>query len=344
MAAGEIWHGMFPHYPGIFLELSPIDTPITSLVGAKGILTTPNKLYGETFHTNATQSSANVKGDMAAVTYGSSGFTTGSNTVNIWFEGAFESWARRGDQQLGRVQAWQGPSNPSYEPSALARAKAEAMDKIKRQLEWVGREGVFSLGGGGGEGTSGTVGTWQQRGYRYAPGITVGTAVGAVAHASAGTLGTLTFNLILNTLQSVYDNRLWSNGDRMLAPCNSTVKRALTEIFKTEYNFGKNGDSVVEAGVSLQRFNTDFGPVDILLTHDFPTRDLYFLNTKYMNLIGRPVPNKGLMFEDQIISNGVAGDGVGIYTEMGLYTGPGAAHARIFGIGSAVTPGAGAVS
>jgi hypothetical protein len=340
MAAGEIWHGMFPHYPGIFLELSPIDTPITSLVGAKGIMTTPNKLYGETFHTNATQSSANLKGDMAAVTYGSSGFTTGSNVVQIWFEGAFESWARRGDQQLGRVQAWQGASNPSNEPSALARAKAEAMDKIKRQLEWVSREGVFNIGGGGGEGTSGTVGTWQQRGYRYAPGITVGTAAGAVAGAGTlGTLGTLTFSLILNTLQTQYDNRLWSNGDRILAPCNSTVKRALTEIFKTEYNFGKNGESVTEAGVSLQRFNTDFGPVDILLTHDFPRNDLYFLNTKYMSLIGRPVPGKGLMFEDQIISNGVAGGGVGIYTEMGMYTGPGAAHSRIFGIGSTIVGG-----
>lgn len=340
MAAGEIWHGMFPHYPGIFLELSPIDTPITSLVGAKGILTTPNKLYGETFHTNATQSSANVKGDMASVTYGSSGFTTGSNVVNIWFEGAFESWARKGDQQLGRVQAWQGASNPSLEPSALARAKAEAMDKIKRQLEWVGREGVYNLGGGGGEGTSGTVGTWQQRGYRYAPSITVGTAVGAVAGSGTlGTLGTLTYDLILDTLQTVYSNRLWSGGDRLLAPCNAAVKRQLTEIMKTEYNFGKNGDQVSEAGVSLQRFNTDFGNVDILLTNDFPVNDLYFLNTKYMNLIGRPVPGKGLMFEDKIISNGVAGEGVGIYTEMGLYTGPGQAHARIFGIGSTVVGG-----
>lgn len=339
MAAGEIWHGMFPFYPGIFFELNPVATPITTLVSQRGIRTTPNKLYTQTFHTNATQASANLIGDMGTVTYGSLGFTTGSNTVNIWFEGAFESWARRGDQQLGRVQGWQMDKNPSFEPSALARAKSEALDKIKRQLEYISREGVYALGGGGGEGTSGTTGTWQQRGFRYAPGITVGTAVGAVAGAGTlGTLGTLTYTKVLDTLQSLWTNRLWTN--RLTAVCNATAKRQLTDIFKSEYNFGKNAfDSRVDSGVSLETFKTDFGEVDILLTYDFPSTDLYFLNLDYMQMVGRPVPGKGLLFEDQIISNGKAGDGVGYYTEMGMDAGPGAAHARIFGIGSTVVGG-----
>lgn len=339
MAAGEIWHGMFPFYPGIFFELNPVATPITTLVSARGIRTTPNKLYTHTYHSHATQNSANLKPDMAGVTYGSSGFTTGSNTVNIWFEGAFESWARRGDQQLGRVQGWQQEKNASFEPSALARAKVEALDKIKRQHEFVIREGVFNLGGGGGEGTSGTTGTWQQRGFRFAPGINVGTAVGAVAGAGTlGTLGTLTFNLIMNTLQDVWSDRLWTGN--LTAVCNATVKRQLTDIFKTEFNFGKNSfDSRTEAGVSLESFRTDFGDVDIVLTNDFPVNDLYFLNLNYMELVGRPVPGKGIMFEDKIISNGVAGEGVGYYTEMGMDHGPGQAHARIFGIGSTVVGG-----
>lgn len=340
MAAGEIWHGMFPFYPGLFFELSPITTPITTLVSAKGLRTTPNKLYTMTYHTNATQTSINSKGDMATVTYGSSGFTTGSQTVNVLFEGAFESWARRGDQQLGRVQGWQAQSNPSLEPSALARAKAEALDKMKRQLEWGAREGTFQIGGGGGEGTSGTTQAWIQRGYRYAPGITVGTTTGAVAGSGTlGTLGTLTFAKVMDTLQSLWGNKMWK-GNALTAPCNATVKRALTEIFKSEFNFGKNAfESRTDSGVSLETFKTDFGPVDILLSYDVPNTDLYFLNLEYMSMVARPVPGKGIMFEDQIISNGVAGDGVGYYTEMGLDHGPGQAHARIFGIGSVVVGG-----
>ena len=340
MATGEIWHGMFPFYPGLFFELSPVQTPITTLVSAKGLRTTPNKLYTVTYHTNATQTSINTKGDMAVVTYGSSGFTTGSNTVNVLFEGAFESWARRGDQQLGRVQGWQAEKNASFEPSALARAKAEALDKMKRQLEWGAREGTYTLGGGGGEGTSGTTAQWQQRGYRYAPGITVGTTTGAVAGSGTlGTLGTLTFAKVMDVLQTVWSNKLWK-GNALTAPCNATVKRALTEIFKSEFNFGKNAfDSTTTSGVSLETFKTDFGPVSILLSYDVPNTDLYFLNLEYMQMIARPVPGKGIMFEDQIISNGVAGDGAGYYTEMGLDHGPGQAHARIFGIGSVVVGG-----
>jgi uncharacterized protein DUF5309 len=338
MAVGEIWHGMFPFYPGIFFELNPIVTPITTLVSQRGIRTTPNKLYTQTYHTHATQNSANLIGDMGTVTYGSSGFTTGSNTINIWFEGAFESWARKGDQQFGRVEGWQMDKNPSYEPSALARAKSEALDKIKRQLEYVSREGVFALGGGGGEGTSGTVGTWQQRGFRYAPNITVGTAVGAVAGSGTlGTLGTLTYARILDTLQSVWGQKLWTGN--LTAVCNAAVKRQLTEIMRTEFNFGKNGESRSEVGVSLENFKTDFGNVEVVLTNDFPVNDLYFLNLDYMSMVGRPVPGKGLLFEDEIISNGRAGSGIGYYTEMGLDHGPGRAHARIFGIGSTVVGG-----
>lgn len=339
MATGEIWHGQFPFYPGVFFELNPVATPITTLVSKRGMRTTPNKFYTHTYHSNATQASANLIGDMGTVTFGSAGFTTGSNTVNIWFEGAFESWARRGDQQLGRVQGWQQEKNASFEPSVLARAKAEALDKIKRQFEYVAREGVFNLGGGGGEGTSGTTGTWQQRGFRYAPGITVGTANGAVAGAGTlGTLGTLTYTKIMDTLQSLWSNRLWTGN--LTAVCNANVKRQLTDIFKSEYNFGKNSfDSRSDSGVALETFKTDFGQVDILLTYDFPANDLYFLNLDYMELVGRPVPGKGIMFEDQVISNGRAGDGVGYYTEMGLDHGPGQAHARIFGIGSTIVGG-----
>lgn len=340
MATTEVWHGMYPFYPGIFYELNPIATPVTTLVAANGVMTTPNKLYSQTYHTNATQTSANLIGDKGTVTFGSSGFTTGSNCCQVWFEGAFESWARRGDQQLGRVAGWQGASNPSLEVSTLPRGRVEALDKIKRQFEYIAREGTFQLGGGGGEGTSGTTQVWQQRGFRRAPSITVGTAVGAVAGSGTlGTLGTLSYTLIMDTLQTTWGQRLWGNGRPLTAVCNATAKRQLTDIFVSQFNFGKLGTSVERSGVNLQEFITDFGPVQIVLSYDFPSTDLYFLNTDYMNLVHRPVPGKGILFEDTVISNGIAGDGVGFYTEMGLDHGPGAAHARIFGIGSTVVGG-----
>lgn len=339
MAVGEIWHGMFPFYPGIFFELSPISTPLTTLAARNGYRVTPNKLYTQTFHTNATQTSANLKPDKGTVDYGSTGFSTGSNTVNVLFEGAYESWARRGDQQLGRQQGWQMDRNPSYEPSALARARVEALDRMKRMLEFQARQGTFTLGGGGGEGTSGTTAVWSQRGLRNDPNLTFGTAVGAVTGSGTlGTYGTLTFAKIIDTLEALYLKRQW-NGEALLMLSNSTAKRQVTDIFTTQYNFGKLGSSRNESGVSLTRFDTDFGPVDIALSYDMPASDLYIINPAYLQIVGRPVPGKGIMFEDPIISNGVAGDGVGIYCEMGMDYGIGQAHGIIKGIGSTVVGG-----
>ncbi len=339
MAVGEIWHGMFPFYPGIFFELSPIQTPITTLAARNGFRTTHNKLYTQTYHTNATQTSANLKGDKGTVDYGSTGFTTGSNTVNILFEGAYESWARRGDQQLGRTQGWQMQTNPSFEPSALGRARAEALDRMKRMLEFQARQGTFRIGGGGGEGTSGTDAAWSQRGIRNDPQLTVGTANGAVTGSGTlGTYGTLTFSKIMDTLESLWLKRQW-NGESLLAISNSTAKRQITDIFVSNFNFGKNGISRTESGVSLTRFDTDFGPVDLAMSYDMPASDLYFLNVSKLQMVGRPVPGKGIMFEDPIISNGVAGDGVGIYAELGMDYGIGQNHAMIKGIGSVIIGG-----
>ena len=91
--SGRILHGMFDAYPGIFYELNPQFYPITSTVGAKGIRLVPQKSYTTTYHSNPDQDSSTLrlKPDYGSVSYGSTGFTHGSNCVQIWFEGAFET-------------------------------------------------------------------------------------------------------------------------------------------------------------------------------------------------------------------------------------------------------------
>ena len=148
----------FPAYYGQFHALNPQENPILTMLTAKGVTITPQKVYGLTYHTIANASSANLKPDMASVTLGSTAFTTGSNTCQIWFEGAGESWARKGDQDLGRTLAWQSPTNMSIEPSTMDRGMAEALARIKSQQEYIGREGQFNLPNGGT--VAGTTGSW----------------------------------------------------------------------------------------------------------------------------------------------------------------------------------------
>lgn len=330
----------FPAYYGQFHALNPQENPIVTMLTAKGVTITPQKVYGLTYHTIPNASSANLKPDMASVTLGSTAFTNGSNTCQIWFEGAGESWARKGDQDLGRTLAWQNDSNPSVEPSTMDRGMAEALGRIKSQQEYIGREGQFNLPNGGT--VSGTTGSWVQRGYRYAEGLTVTLADGAGTGAGTlGTLGTLSFDKLQDHLQAIYDTGNWANGQPLLAVCNSTVKRQLTDIFKTEYNMGKNGLSVTRAGVNLLAFDTDFGAVEILLTRNTPANDLYFLNMNKMELMVRPVPGKpdgGWLFET-VLPDEQAGERRGIYTEMGMNYSSGSFHGHIVGIGSTVVGG-----
>lgn len=335
-ADGWIYNDELPAYYGFFHALNPQQNPVVTMLSAKGVTIVPNKVYGLTYHEIANETSANLKPDLAVPTKGSTNFTTGSNTCQVWFEGCGVSYARKGDQAMGRVVGYQNPSNPSIEPDPMARGLIEAVGKIKSQLEWIGREGEYAIP------STGTTGTWEQRGYRYAEGLTIGTCTGAVAGTGTlGTLGTLNFTLLQDTLQSIYDAGNWGNGVALTALCNSTVKRALTDIFKSEYNMGKNGVSTNKSGVNLTTFETDFGDVDILLTRNFPKNDLYFLNMGVMDIKVRPVPGMpdgGWLFEDEM-AHTAAGKEVGIYTEMGIDYASGSFHGRIFGIGSTVSAG-----
>ena len=325
-------------YPGIFTELNPYDNPVTTLLAQKGFRIEKQKNYTYTTHSNSEASAANLKPDNASPTYGSSTFANGSNTVQVFFEGAQTTWARMGDQDLGRVLGYQGPSNPSIEPDPQDRAEAEALGTIKSQLEYIAREGVLELNS-----SEGTTTAWQQRGYRYAPGIVnvipPDAALGTGTPGTGGTYGTLTLTSVTDALQSAWESRLWDGGKPLTCVTNATGKRQLTDIFVSAFNFGKNGLEREEAGVALQRFTTDFGNVDIVLTHNMPSKDMYFLNLDVMSLVARPVPGKGFMFKEDFDNNDKAAKSSGIYAEIGVDHGVGSAHIRMTGVGSTVVGG-----
>jgi len=328
------------YYGKIFTELKPAANPITTLAAAKGVSPLEHKVYQQVEHTNfeaTSLSDVNLKPDNASVSLGSTSFEAGSNVAQALFEGFGETWARKGDQRLASVQDWGALGNPSIEPDTLGRGRVDAIGRIKSMIEFVGREGVYSVPHAGT--ASGTTGTWSQRGVKNAVGITVGTADGGkMTSGTTGTLGTLTKNLLVNTLQSIWENRLWNAGTPIIALCNATVKRALTELMVSEFNFGKNGVSDVFAGVDLLKFVTDFGMMNIVLSHNVPKNDLYLLNYDYINMVVRPVPGKGAMFETKLPES-TAGETYGICTEMGLNYTSGLAHGRIGALGSTVVGG-----
>jgi hypothetical protein len=207
----------------------------------------------------------------------------------------------------------------------LARALVEAMDRIKFQLEAVAREGVYNNPSDGG------TGTFQQRGYRYAPGIT-NKAVGVAGGSAVGSLATLTLVKLIDTMQTLWENKV-NGADSLTFISNAIPKRQITEIFRDQYNAGKNSTSRNDSGVNITTFQTDFGDVDVVLTHTMPVDQAYILNLAQMRMVGHAVPGKGFMFTRDIpaVNAGIAKS---IYTEIGVDHGVGSCHARLYGIGS----------
>ena len=327
--SGTILYPDFNAYPGIFTELNPVELPITTMLMQRGVVLLPQKEYTYTYHTNPDMLSVTptLQTDLGTVNYGSTGFTTGSNIMNSWFEGAAVSWARMNDQSLGRTLGWQGPQNPSFEANPLDRAIAEALLRIKTQFEYVAREGIYFQNTGG-------TGTWQQRGYRYAPGILNQAASGAVAGGSAvGSLGTLTQAVILDTLQTLW-GRKHNGSDRLTILTNSIGKRAIGSVFGSSFWIGQNSQDKFSAGRNVTSLLTDFGEVDILVTRSVPQTDVYILNLNQMRAVGHVAKGGQLIYESPTLPPGVAGDGVGLYTEMGIDHGVGSGYARIYGVGS----------
>jgi hypothetical protein len=318
----------FGFFPGIFTELNPVDLPIVSMVMGRGVELMPNKDYTYTYHSHPahTNPTLTLQVDLGTTNFGSTGFTTGSNCIQTWDEGAGVSYMRMGDQQLGRTLGWQGPSNISREENPLGRGMADAMLRVKMQLEKVAREGVYQsyLSAGG------TV-TPQQRGYRYAPGIT-NKAIGVAGGSAVGSLATLTLVKLIDTMQTLWENK--GNGnDRLTFISNGIPKRQISEIFRDQYNAGKNSTSRNDGGINIETFQTDFGAVDVVLTHTMPVDQAYILNLSQMRAVGHAVPGKGFMF-DEALPTAQAGVFRRFFAQVGIDHGNGSCHARLFGIGS----------
>lgn len=325
--AGTILQGDFGFLPGIFQETNPTELPVTTLLAARGYVGHPQKTYTYTYHANDNYLAVTptLASELSSPNFGSSGFTSGSNCMQVWDEGAAESFWRMGEQNLARTLGWQESSNVSREENPMARAMLEAVRRIKIQAEYVGREGKYNNPNDGGSGT------YKQRGYRYAPGI-VNKAIGVAGGSAVGSLATLTLVKLIDTMQTLWENKV-NGSDNLTMFTNAIGKRQLSDIFRDQYNGGKNGLDVNKFGVNVQSFLTDFGAVEVVLTHNMPVDQVYILNLSAMNMVSHSIPGKGFMFERDIPLK-EAGVAKSVYAEMGVDHGPGNNHARLYGIGS----------
>jgi len=333
---GLLLHQELPQYPGHFLEMNSLQYPITTLAGRNGFRNEPSIDYTMTRHTNVAVGTSNNKPDNAGVTYGSTGFTTGSQCMQVVFEGFAETYRSRGDQELGRTLGFQGRSNPSLISNVTQKDRgiAEALDRIKGQIEFQALYGVYN------KPSAGTTGLYSQRGLRNDADLLVGTAASATpGTGTLGTTGTLTRNVVFDHLINHYNQKLWGS-EGLVVQGGAEAITALNYMFMDEFNMGKNGVSHQMSGIDLVSFVTPYGDIHLNLTRDpANTQHLWFLNPLYLDMVARPVPGKGVLFEEDTSEKGKAHESTGIYGEIGMDYMEGKAHSLILGVSNSAEEG-----
>lgn len=162
--------------------------------------------------------------------------------------------------------------------------------------------------------------------------IAFATDGGADVYSTNDAGSVLTEDMVLNLLQSV-----WENGGIMVSETatlmsNASLKRALTKIFITNKNFQESSRTV--GGVHVMTIETDFGTLNIMLNRHMPTSVLQVVSLEQCSPVFLPIPGKGFLFVEDLAKQGAA-ERSQIYGEIGLKYGNEKTHGKLLNVKAA---------
>lgn len=165
-----------------------------------------------------------------------------------------------------------------------------------------------------------------------------GPAVNVTADASSATfepVGNVTTDVVLDVMQSVWDNGGIREQETATLIANSGVKRNLTSAFLDAGSSGTGfrQDNRNVGGVNLMTFDTDFGRVNVMLNRYMPTDTLLIASLDELRLKWMNDP-RGFLFAEDLGKNGSKYE-TQIYGEFGLMFGNEKAHGKIAGLANA---------
>jgi hypothetical protein len=143
------------------------------------------------------------------------------------------------------------------------------------------------------------------------------------------TLTSLSEAMVLDLLQSVWDNGGIAQAETATLMVNSTLKRALTTIFVTNKNYQEQSRDV--GGVHVQTIETDFGVLNVMLNRYMPSGALQVVSLDECAPAFLPIPGKGFLFVEDLAKTGAA-DKRQVYGEIGLKYGNEKAHGKLLGV------------
>lgn len=168
-------------------------------------------------------------------------------------------------------------------------------------------------------------GTYQNPTDNTTPRKTRGLVDAITTNVVAGT-GNLTEDLVLDTLQKVWEHGGIREGETRTILVGAKMKRALSKVFIKENGYRESSRTV--GGVDVQAIETDFGKCNIMLDNDVPTDTLLVVSLEECVPVFLEIPGKGTFFAEPLAKTGAL-DRVQIYGEIGLKYGAEQHHGKL---------------
>ena len=168
-------------------------------------------------------------------------------------------------------------------------------------------------------------GVYQNPTDNTTPRKTRGLVEAITTNVVAGT-GNLTEDLVLDTLQKVWERGGIREGETRTILVGAKMKRALSKVFIKENGYRETSRTV--GGVNVQAIETDFGACNIMLDNDVPQDTLLVVSLEECTPVFLEIPGKGTFFAEPLAKTG-AFDKVQLYGEIGLRYGAEQHHGKL---------------
>jgi len=225
------------------------------------------------------------------------------NTVQIFQKAVSVSYAKQatfgeisGLSQLG--------SNPVI--NEMAFQKMAALKQIAVDYEYSLLNGVYQLG-------NAATTAAKMRGLITA--VTTNTTAAANVALAKTHIDTV--------LKSMADNG--APFENMVLICNAFQKQALTKL----YGYAPEDRNI--AGINVNIIETDFCRLSVMYVPNVPAATIGLIDMNYLYPVFCPVPNKGLLFYEDMAPTGASVNGQ-IYGQIGIDYGPQSFHGSITGL------------
>lgn len=305
-----------PNYVGELFAASPEDTPFLSAIGGL----TGGESVGSTVFTwqsyalrDADENRQREEGADAPTAEGTAR-ANGTNVLEIHQEQVAVSYTKQG---ATRQVATAGAANVQL---GMQPVQDELTWQIQAELKTISRDveksfivGAYHLP------TDNTT-------ARKTQGIMNAITSNVVTNSTAAEL---TADMVLDLMQTVWENGGIQESETRTLLTNATQKRKLTKLFVTDANYQEQTRNV--GGVNVQTIETDFGRVNIMLDRWMPSDALAVVSLEDCSPAFLEVPGKGHFFAEPLAKTG-ASDKVQLYGEIGLVYGNEQHHGKITGL------------